>query len=86
MWNLVDDQLPSVSKESSSNEKLSFQSLLSQMLSSSSTRQQDASLSFYFISLLHLANEKVKNISSINDFFSSLYYFYFLFYFTESPY
>jgi hypothetical protein len=67
MWNVLEEKVSRHSntggygRDSGDNNssELSFQSLLSEMASSPSMRQQDASLSFYFISLLHLANEKV---------------------------
>jgi hypothetical protein len=67
MWNVLEEKVSRHSntggygRDSGDNNssELSFQSLLCEMASSPSMRQQDASLSFYFISLLHLANEKV---------------------------
>lgn len=47
-----------VSMDKHGSPVLSFQNVVRQVATSSSTRQKDASLSFYFISLLHLANEK----------------------------
>ena len=38
---------------------LSFQEVVKSVATSTESKQKDASLSFYFISLLHLANEKV---------------------------
>ncbi len=46
------------SEDGTSPEKLSFQDLISSM-AGSANQQPGASLPFYFICLLHLANEKV---------------------------
>jgi chromatin segregation and condensation protein Rec8/ScpA/Scc1 (kleisin family) len=64
MWSLLEENTSSSSDKVHSSGELSFHSLLSEMSASPSMRQSDASLSFYFISLLHLANEKVRPLSS----------------------
>lgn len=50
--------------EKSKTEQMSFQRLVAQMEHDNTDGQQkEASLSFYFICLLHLANEKVNEIN-----------------------
>ena len=48
-------------RESLSEGELSFQDLVSDI--NIGQKQKDVTFAFYFISLLHLANEKVRNIS-----------------------
>ena len=58
---VVDRAKKSVDMEAAMAKKdtLSFQNVVKEVATCPSTKQKDASLSFYFISLLHLANEKV---------------------------
>lgn len=54
-------------------ETLSFQNVVKGVATAPTSKQKDASLSFYFISLLHLANEKVRTQSTCID-ACALYY------------
>jgi hypothetical protein len=55
--NIIPDADESVVKSKQTDDKLSFQQLISSL--ATEQRQADVSLPYYFICLLHLANEKV---------------------------
>lgn len=54
-----DKIVASSSRQAQNDEPVSFQDIINDM-SQDSSQQKDVSLSFYFICLLHLANEKVR--------------------------
>ena len=62
---------PKLDKKSAETSVLSFQDVITDI--SHEQQQKDVSLSFYFICLLHLANEKVSAAMSCFTFSSRIY-------------
>jgi hypothetical protein len=70
LWSQIDQHLAPMTEDAASGEEepsLSFQQLLHEAQSEerAETQQKDASLAYYFICLLHLANEKVSMMLSM---------------------
>ncbi len=63
LWSCIELDTVKAQQHNDDN-TLSFQSVIKNVVSDANTRQSDASLSFYFISLLHLANERSLNLKA----------------------
>lgn len=86
VWRTVDKECPRTTDSTDANQpsstpnkksKISFHDVIAD-ISQSPHSQKEASLSFYFICLLHLANENVRNSMSFFVIFSLILFTFYI--------